>query len=386
MTLFSNPAVGPEGVKVPPLSPLAAGMNIVSLGWLAFGVATSGPGGLSRAGVAHFVLLGVACLAWLVWVGARSRVWPNWTQDASLAVMAVAGGALTGLVPLAMVFPAVAALGITLARPGHQPLWVMAAGGAATAISVPAAGESVGILIGALSVIVAGATMGLSRRVSVERQMHAATLALARAEADAETARAELLAGRNHLARELHDVLAHSLAALSLQIEALDALMSDAQTTPAVRAQVERIKRLVHDGLDEARGAVAALREDLPPLDERLSKLAAERHAGIEVSGRPRNLAPEVAMALYRVAQEALTNAMKHAPGTHADVHLDYAEKEVNLSISNPAAAGDVATDLAGTGGGYGLQGIRERILLVGGRVNAGPVAGGWRVDAQVPA
>jgi len=141
----------------------------------------------------------------------------------------------------------------------------------------------------------------------------------------------------------------------------------------------------VRDGLDEARGAVAALREDLPPLDERLAKLAGERHAGIQVEGLPRELAADVALALYRVAQEALTNAAKHAPGAPVTVQLDYQEKEVNLLVSNPPPPSPpVAPD--NSGGGYGLQGIRERILLVGGRVEAGPAGGGWRVEAAVPA
>ena len=135
------------------------------------------------------------------------------------------------------------------------------------------------------------------------------------ARADAERARAELLAGRNHLARELHDILAHTLSALSLQLEALDALIDVGRPTPEVRAQPDSLRRLVREGLDEARGAVRALREDAPPLEEQLARLSGDRHASLSVVGVPRRLAPDVSLALYRVAQEALTNVAKHAAG-----------------------------------------------------------------------
>ena len=231
----------------------------------------------------------------------------------------------------------------------------------------------------AVAAVLAGTVLGTSRRDYQERAARAAAVELAQG-------RAELLAARNHLARELHDVLAHTLAATSLQLEALDAMMGDGQgRDPAVGEQLARIKRLVRDGLDEARGAVRALREDLPPLDQRLARLAAEADAGLSVSGRPRDLPPDVALALYRVAQEALTNVMKHAPGATAGMQLDYTDKGVSLAISNPSSPGGAAA-LASTGGGYGLQGIRERVLLLGGRVDAGPVEGGWRVAAEVPA
>ena len=82
-------------------------------------------------------------------------------------------------------------------------------------------------------------------------------------------------------------MLAHTLSALSLQLQALDALMPGGPPSPQVAAQLEEIKRLVRDGLDEARGAVTALREDLPPLEDRLEKLAAERGTAVALTGSP---------------------------------------------------------------------------------------------------
>src|SRR6185312_7381007 len=101
-------------------------------------------------------------------------------------------------------------------------------------------------------------------------------------------------AERNRLARELHDVLAHTLAALSLQLEAF-ATVVDAEPAPSqrVREQLERTRQLVREGLDEARGAVRALRHDAVPLEERVAKLADQHGAVLVTAGTPRPLTPE---------------------------------------------------------------------------------------------
>jgi len=188
------------------------------------------------------------------------------------------------------------------------------------------------------------------------------------------------------MARELHDVLAHTLSALSLQLEALDALVSTGSSTVAVREQLDSTKRLVREGMEEARGAVRALREDAPPLEEQLSRLAGDRQAGMHVSGPPRQLSPDVTLTLYRVAQEALTNVVKHAPGQPARIELGFTDGLVSLSVSNPRSPSGNGSTLKDTGAGYGLQGIKERVLLLGGQVEVGPTADGWLVRAKVPA
>lgn len=361
-------------------TPLTTVINVVGVAWLAFGVATD------HLGPAAVVLLAVAVGGWL-WMTASMRglVGPG-HLEAACSLVALVGGALTGYVTLGMVFPAVATMILLLNRPFRQAPWIILLGPAVMFPVTIANHRPLAAAIGGTTAVLGGAVMGILRREAQERVAQAAQLDVARAEADAEAARAELLAGRNHLARELHDVLAHTLSALSLQLEGLDALISrGGAPDPEVADQMDRIKRLVRDGLGEARGAVAALREDLPPLDQRLAQLAAERNAAVEVAGRPRQLAPDVALALYRVAQEALTNAAKHAPGAPAAVRLDYTGQEVALDVTNPAPPGPAPLPDT-SGGGYGLQGIRERILLIGGRVDAGPADGGWRVAARVPA
>ncbi len=365
---------------------LPVAINLTGLGLLTFGIVTEAHAGLGGRHLAALLLLISAVVAWIGWVAARSgwygrRLVPIW-----LAVMALAGGALAVFASLAVVFVGVAALGASMAWTLDRAAGFVAAGPVTTLASSLAADHKLGIVLGSLAAALAGAVMGVSRRQSQERAAQAALVQVSEARAEAERARAELLAGRNHLARELHDVLAHTLSALSLQLEALDALLSAGPpASPDVRAQLDRTKRLVRDGLDEARGAVQALREDAPPLEDQLANLAADRHAEISVSGPPRPLPPDVTLALYRVAQEAVTNVLKHAPGAEADIHLGFGDNRVTLSVSNGAGHGCDST-LRGSGAGYGLQGIRERVLLIGGQVEAGPTSTGWRVLAEVPA
>jgi signal transduction histidine kinase len=195
------------------------------------------------------------------------------------------------------------------------------------------------------------------------------------------------LGERNHLARELHDVLAHTLAALSLQLEAFATVVdAEPQASPAVGEQLERTRRLVREGLDEARGAVRALRDDALPLDERLRDLSEQHDAAFTISGTPRPLPGEVVLALFRVAQEALTNVMKHAAGAATLVGLHYDADSVALVVENasPPANGH-GNPLGDSGGGFGLRGIGERLALLGGQVEAGPTADGWRVTATAP-
>ena len=120
-----------------------------------------------------------------------------------------------------------------------------------------ASGRSYGIALGGLAAILAGALIGISRRLTVERTEQAARTEVKTARAEVERGRAELLGERNHLAREIHDVLAHTLAALSLQLEAFATVVDgEPGTSPAVREQLEKTRLLVHEGLNEARGAV----------------------------------------------------------------------------------------------------------------------------------
>ena len=101
------------------------------------------------------------------------------------------------------------------------------------------------------------------------------------------------------------------------------------------------------------------------------------------VSGPLTPLAPEVSVCLYRVTQEALTNIVKHASGARTSVGLSYTPDHISVTVENEAANGSSA--LRDSGGGYGLQGITERLALLGGHMEAGLTPEGWRVTATVP-
>ncbi|MBS1887301.1 MAG: sensor histidine kinase [Actinobacteria bacterium] len=202
---------------------------------------------------------------------------------------------------------------------------------------------------------------------------------------------------RSRIARELHDVLAHSLSALSVELEGARLLALDRDVDSDVIAAIGRAHRHAAAGLDEARAAIQALRGDCVPGPDKLEDLIEEfRVHGIEctleVSGEPRRLPSEAALAVFRTAQEALTNVRKHAEeAERVSIRLDYDPDGVQLIVTD--SAGDGAEPrvpqpaaLAGAGSGYGVSGMRERAELIGGRLLAGPTEDGFRVELWVPA
>jgi signal transduction histidine kinase len=195
------------------------------------------------------------------------------------------------------------------------------------------------------------------------------------------------LAERGRLARDMHDVLAHSLSALALQLEGARLLARDRDTDPEVIAAVERAHHLAADGLDEARAAIGALRGDAMPGPERLQTLAEGfgDRARLNVTGAPRALGSEARLAIYRTAQEALTNVTRHSEAEIVELRLAYEPDGTRLTIVD---SGDGVPVPAGPspGGGYGITGMRERAELLGGRLDAGPTERGYRVELWLPA
>jgi signal transduction histidine kinase len=218
----------------------------------------------------------------------------------------------------------------------------------------------------------------------------------------AELARAASLAERQRLAREVHDVLAHALSGLLLQLEGARMLAGDS-TDPRLRHVVERAHHLGRSGLDEARRAIGTLRDDELPGPERLPELAArfqEDHGvpcRVAVTGEVRVLEPQTRLAVFRVAQEALTNAGRHARPERVDLTLDYGPAGVGLTVEDtgPAApatpgagrapAPPVRDDADGLPG-YGLTGMRERAELLGGTLRTTRTDRGFRVRLELPA
>jgi signal transduction histidine kinase len=199
------------------------------------------------------------------------------------------------------------------------------------------------------------------------------------------------LAERGRVARDMHDVLAHSLSALALQLEGTRLLARERGADPSVIAAVERAHHLAGEGLAEARDAIAALRGEELPGPERLQQLV-DAFAGsseLVVTGTPRELGSEARLALYRTAQEALTNVLRHSAADRVEVRLEYLADATRLVVQDYGPGAPVAVGAAAgavSGGGYGLTGMRERAELLGGRLHAAPTPDGFRVDLWLPA
>ena len=317
---------------------------------------------------AQLALLGVVAVAWSTWVVAQWRGRRNFVL-AALLVLGAAGGVLAFWASIGIaVF---AAVSIAAASGFELPAAtaIAAVGPVTLAIATLAGGGGTATVAGGAAVALAGFIGGLSRRQAEERTRAHAELAVANE--------------RTALAREVHDVLAHTLGAVSMQLEALDALLESNTDGERLRSTLARARGLVHEGIDETHAAVRALRDEPVQLDERIRELVAGTPITLAVVGAPRPLPPAAGVGLLRAAQEAITNVRKHAPGATASITIAYADDETVLTVTNEAPA---APARERTLGGYGLQGMRERIELAGGRVTAAPSDEGWTVQATVPA
>lgn len=368
-------------------------------------------GGLA-VGIATLRVVGLAALVWAVarehatdaspsvpavWLIVTAAAWVawliNWRRSAShpmtmvcLAVLAGAGGVVAAFAPVGIAFPAIAVLAASMAVETPAALGVAAIGVAAVTVTVLVLDTPRTIIAEATLAIVAALLGGTSRRQYRDRAAQAEALLSERVRADAERDRAAALAERNRIGREIHDVLAHSLGALSLQLEAADALLENGTDPAAVRPLVRQARRFAVEGLTETRAAVHALRDDPVALTEQLNALAAADGASLTITGTSRPLPGDATLALYRAAQEALSNARKHAPGAAASICLSFEPTATVLVVTNGAATGGSGGTLSRSGSGLGLRGMRERIELLGGDVGAEPHNGGWRVRVAVPA
>ena len=237
---------------------------------------------------------------------------------------------------------------------------------------------------------------GLTRHAYLLRAEQAErTLAETRRAHAAET-HAAALAERARIAREIHDVLAHSLAAVSVNLEAAEGLLATLPSgDPELAKAIECISRagvLTREGMAEARRAIQALRDDAIPLTDQLSALAKEWEADggvpadFSVLGSPRPVGAEAGLTAFRTMQEALTNARKHARGQPVRISLEFAATDIAVRAANPMLAVGDGSPRASVGTGYGLRGLRERAVLSGGTLVAGPADGEWRVDMRIPA
>jgi signal transduction histidine kinase len=237
----------------------------------------------------------------------------------------------------------------------------------------------------------AAAQVVRSRRARVvELRRRAAELVTERT-AQANAAIAE---ERTRIARELHDVIAHSISVMTIQAGAAR-LLVDNEPGRAEEA-LARVEDTGHETLGEMRRLLGVLRQDRPDgdgleprpsLDHVEALLTPYRQAGLDVrlviEGTRRALPSGVDLAAYRIVQEALTNTLKHAGRACVSVRIGYERGRLELEIADD---GKAPTTANGSGGGHGLVGMRERTAIYGGSLEAGPRAeGGFAVSARLP-
>jgi signal transduction histidine kinase len=197
---------------------------------------------------------------------------------------------------------------------------------------------------------------------------------------------------RSRIARELHDIVSHSLTAMVVQATAAEHLAdADPENAKASMRQVQATGREAMDEMKHLLGLLRApegpQRGPQPALDDLTGLVEDARAAGAEVSlrvtGVPRKLPRGMALSVYRIAQEALTNVRKHAGNADTEVHLQFGATSLCLEVVDDGPQPSRATAAPG----YGLTGMRERAALYDGRIEATPRTDGhgWRVRAEFP-
>jgi len=391
---------GVQPVTVPIASPLAGTVNRHIRSWLvpvgAITILGVGAGILlddRPTGLALPVSAAVLVLASACWtVGLSERV-----RDPRLVVSALVGLGLCGAgldwpqsdgPGLVVGFMALAGLALRVPR----LVALLAAMPVVVAIAISDAHESVNpastvltIAMGAAFLFVTSALAALSR----EGQHRAEALLAQEATIREVREQNAALAERSRLARELHDILAHCLSGLSVQLEGAQLRAAQTAADAVLAEQIAVARELARDGILNARRAVRALRGDELSEAARLPQLVSDTAVAlgvpvtVRVVGTPRSLAPEAALTAYRTMQEALTNVAKHAGrGATASIVLAWAPDSLDISVADQGGERAAA---AGPPGGFGLAGMAERAALYGGHVEAGHSGDGFTVRLRLP-
>ena len=251
-------------------------------------------------------------------------------------------------------------------------------------LSIRAGGSPGDKLVSPVVIVGAAALAGVLVRRSRLQAQELATLAETLRAERAEHARLVALAERARIARDVHDVVAHTVSLMVVQAGAAMSLL--AESAPA-HAQLASVRATGREALRELHGLLTVLRDGgeepalaQPGIDE-LIELARGAGVDVQVRGVPRDVGAGVALTAYQVAREALTNARRHAPGAPVKVEVTYDDAALNVHVtdSGPGAPNDGA-------GGHGITGMRERAALYSGEVTAGArPGGGWEVRLRLP-
>lgn len=403
-----------------------SGVLIGSLSVVGVPGAMDGTGELSAIGVL------VVLVVWVLWltVFVRTR-WP-WVPLLAGAVCGLAGGDV--LLLLVGVFHAVVRLprrpalvatasGIAVVlwaviracvrAPGHNPFAILFAPegvplvGADAHIFTRETALALDVLTITSGIVAVGIAAGVGYLVRRTRRMRSVE-AVAAHQTERSEALTEQLARqseRQMLARELHDTLSHRLSVISLQSGAFEVAGDGERATEAAaavrreaRASLDDLRDLVSGVRDGTAGGTRPVNSDatapahaslrtVPDLIESVRCAGTDITAVIVLEDVER--APAVlSRTVYRIVQESLTNAMKHAPGRPVTVDVRVSAKAgARVLVSNPSVPGEQAAvgDLAGSGGGMGLVGIEERVRMVGGDVAIGEREGAFVIDVRLP-
>ncbi|MFD6179490.1 MULTISPECIES: sensor histidine kinase [unclassified Isoptericola] len=305
-----------------------------------------------------------------------------------------------GLAPVGMVLPAVAAL-YSAAERGRTG-WAVATGGVLVVVATyfrvtdedvePAAALTAYDLVTNVALTAAAVALGVAVRLAREARERTALVRELTAEQEAHAAQERLQAERLRIARDLHDTVGHHLSVVALHAGVADEAVG--RDDDAARGALARVREAASGTLDELRATVKVLREPAPDAAPRgalglagLDGLVAPvRAAGVDVevvdAVAPGALSDAIDAAAYRIAQEALTNVLRHARARHVRVEARVDDGHLRLAVTDDGRGSGAAP-----GTGAGLAGMRERAGLLGGTLTAGDApGGGFAVVADLPA
>jgi signal transduction histidine kinase len=337
-------------------------------------------------------ILGVAqCAPLLIALRWPLAAWRIMAGGMLGGVLAVAGKGLSWPWPVTSSLALVLALFLVAVS---YPRRTVVGVGLMTALAVVLPGRLVGtptwlvvLLWGVIAAVVAfGDALG-GRRTAEARLAEQSALRRQ------DLARQAVLEERGRIARELHDVVAHHMSMIAIQAEAAPHKIAD--LSPEARRTLDAIRGAAREALAETRRVVGLLRDNAeapervpqPGLDQLDDLVERARQAGMTVEpiviGVPRPLATGVDLSAYRIVQEALSNAVRYAPGARVGVEIGYGDDRLRVAVADDGAA---TGPVAEPGGGHGLVGMRERVTMLGGTLTAGPTTGGgFAVVTELP-
>ena len=345
---------------------------------------------VAAPGPAHKIAVGVlmACAELGVLLGRRGL--PSYQGALGAALTIGSGLAVTLLAPRGLgevaVLVGVSVLPLRLPAGPLSTAALVLVAGAFGAVIMAITGSVAGLLAGAGAWFIADRSVEQAalqaerdRAVALLAEVEASRLALREAAATEE---------RNRIAKEMHDVLAHSLAGLSMHLQAIRAIAGRDGAPASLTGPLDRAAELARDGLQEARAAVGALRaSSLRGVDDLEALVGGfPGDARLQVTGPAGRLDRETGHAVYRAVQEAMTNTARYATGSVIQAYVAWDERELRVTVRDHGLpAGRRPSGVQGSG--TGLRSMAERIEAVGGSLVAGPEPGGpgWRIELRVP-